>query len=156
MHYGTEEQKNHYLPRLANGEAIGTFALTERVGQNGVEGVEARVAGGKLTSTKLPVVDGDIATFAVVLGMGFQGCYGLPGADRYALEQLRRDLATELGVDPDRDWAGGVLQSVRVQDVQNLEAFNPPWHKSLWFGRLMAIAVLLCAAAGAASLFLLT
>ncbi len=28
MHYGTEEQKNHYLPRLAKGEEIPCFALT--------------------------------------------------------------------------------------------------------------------------------
>ena len=29
LHYGTEEQKNHYLPRLASGEDIPCFALTE-------------------------------------------------------------------------------------------------------------------------------
>ncbi len=29
MHYGTEEQKSHYLPRLANGKEIPCFALTE-------------------------------------------------------------------------------------------------------------------------------
>lgn len=28
LHYGTEEQKNHYLPRLANGQEIPCFALT--------------------------------------------------------------------------------------------------------------------------------
>lgn len=28
LNYGTEEQKNHYLPRLANGEEIPAFALT--------------------------------------------------------------------------------------------------------------------------------
>lgn len=28
LHYGTDEQKNHYLPRLANGEEIPCFALT--------------------------------------------------------------------------------------------------------------------------------
>ncbi len=28
LHYGTEEQKNHYLPRLASGEEIPAFALT--------------------------------------------------------------------------------------------------------------------------------
>ncbi|MCW9014827.1 MAG: acyl-CoA dehydrogenase [Gammaproteobacteria bacterium] len=28
MHYGTEEQKNHYLPRLASGDEIPCFALT--------------------------------------------------------------------------------------------------------------------------------
>ena len=29
LHYGTDEQKNHYLPRLASGEDIPCFALTE-------------------------------------------------------------------------------------------------------------------------------
>ena len=29
MHYGTEEQKKHFLPRLANGEEMPCFALTE-------------------------------------------------------------------------------------------------------------------------------
>ncbi|NKB55977.1 MAG: acyl-CoA dehydrogenase [Alphaproteobacteria bacterium] len=29
LHYGTEEQKDHYLPRLASGEEIPCFALTE-------------------------------------------------------------------------------------------------------------------------------
>lgn len=29
MHYGTDEQKNHYLPRLASGEEVPCFALTE-------------------------------------------------------------------------------------------------------------------------------
>ncbi|MEQ4616870.1 MAG: acyl-CoA dehydrogenase [Corticimicrobacter sp.] len=28
LHYGTDDQKNHYLPRLANGEEIPAFALT--------------------------------------------------------------------------------------------------------------------------------
>ena len=28
LHYGTEEQKNHYLPRLARGEEVPCFALT--------------------------------------------------------------------------------------------------------------------------------
>ncbi|HEY7764296.1 MAG TPA: acyl-CoA dehydrogenase, partial [Aestuariivirgaceae bacterium] len=29
LHYGTEDQRNHYLPRLASGEDIPCFALTE-------------------------------------------------------------------------------------------------------------------------------
>lgn len=88
-----------------------------------------------------------LATYAAVLGVGFQGCYGLPGADRYALGQLRRDLAAQLGVDPDRDWHGGVLQPIRIQDVENLEAFALPWHESLSFGRALALLTLVSAIA---------
>ncbi len=35
LHYGTEEQKNHYLPRLARGEEIPCFGLTGPRGRLG-------------------------------------------------------------------------------------------------------------------------
>lgn len=84
-----------------------------------------------------------IATYAAVLGIGFQGCYGLPGADRYALAQLRRDLAQQLGVDQDRDWTGGVLKAINVNEVQRLELFKIPWYKTVWFGRVLAALLFL-------------
>ena len=70
---GSDAQKKKYLPALASGEAIGTFALTEKPGQNDVEGVAAKVAGGKLNGSKMPVIDGDVATFAVVAAQGDKG-----------------------------------------------------------------------------------
>ncbi|MEQ9323194.1 MAG: DotU family type IV/VI secretion system protein [Polyangiaceae bacterium] len=88
-----------------------------------------------------------VATYFAALGVGFQGCYGLPGADRYALGQLRRDLAIQLGVDPDRDWSGGAIRTIRKEEVENLDLFKVPWHKSVWFGRVVAALVLLSAIA---------
>ena len=70
---GSDEQKQKYLPSLASGELIGTFALTEKAGQNDVENVAASVSGGKISGTKFPVVDGDIANFAVVAAQGDGG-----------------------------------------------------------------------------------
>jgi alkylation response protein AidB-like acyl-CoA dehydrogenase len=70
---GSEEQKQKYLPSLANGESIGTFALTEKAGQNDVENVTARVSDGKISGAKFPVIDGDIANFAVVAAQGDGG-----------------------------------------------------------------------------------
>jgi type VI secretion system protein ImpK len=86
-----------------------------------------------------------LATYATVLGLGFQGCYGLPGADRYALGQLRRDLAIQLGVDPDRDWTGGAIRTIRKEEVENLDLFKVPWHKAVWFGRLLVSLLLVSA-----------
>jgi acyl-CoA dehydrogenase len=63
---GSPEQKQRYLPRLAAGEIIGTLALSEKPGQNGAESVETRFEAGRVTGTKLPVPDGDVADFAVV------------------------------------------------------------------------------------------
>jgi type VI secretion system protein ImpK len=88
-----------------------------------------------------------VATYFAVLGIGFMGCYGLPGADRYALVQLRRDLARQLGVDPDRDWNSGVIKPIRADDVAQLEMFRQPWYKSLWLGRALGALVLLSAIA---------
>ncbi|MFP6640058.1 MAG: acyl-CoA dehydrogenase family protein, partial [Myxococcota bacterium] len=46
LRYGNTAQKKNYLPGLADGSAIGTFALTEKAGQNDIENVQARVSGG--------------------------------------------------------------------------------------------------------------
>ncbi len=70
---GSDAQKQAWLPRLASGEAIGTLALTEKVGQSDIEGVSSKVAAGRLSGTKTPVVDGDVATFAVVAALGDDG-----------------------------------------------------------------------------------
>ena len=64
---GSAEQKQKYLPGLASGERIGTFAISEKPGQNGTEVCETRFEGGQLTGTKIPVSDGDVADLAVVV-----------------------------------------------------------------------------------------
>jgi type VI secretion system protein ImpK len=93
-----------------------------------------------------------LATYVVVLGIGFQGRFGLPGADRYALAQLRRQLSIEMGVDPDRDWKGGVLKPVRADTGPSSLLPKEPWHKSLWVGRALMIVSLLGALVAASLL----
>jgi acyl-CoA dehydrogenase len=63
---GSETQKAYWLPKLASGEAIGTFAFNEGQGRMTPGKVEARVEGGRITGTKVPVADGSIADFAIV------------------------------------------------------------------------------------------
>ena len=63
---GTEEQKQKYLPKVSAGEIIGALALSEGPGAVTPKTIHTTAAGGKLTGTKLPVTDGDVADFAVV------------------------------------------------------------------------------------------
>lgn len=70
---GSEEQKKAYLPRLASGEAVGTFAFAEKVGQNGVTPADTKLSGDTLSGLKLPVPDGDVADFAVVVASADAG-----------------------------------------------------------------------------------
>jgi len=66
LRFGSDAQKKAMLPRLADGSAIGTFAFTEKPGQNAVADVESTVSAGVLRGTKLPVADGDVANLAIV------------------------------------------------------------------------------------------
>lgn len=81
QHYGTEEQKNHYLPRLARGEDIPCFALTgPRAGSDAASipdiGVVCRgqyhgqeVLGIKLNFSKRYIT---LAPVATLVGLAFQ------------------------------------------------------------------------------------
>ena len=68
--FGSDEQKKQYLPRLASGELIGTFAFAEGAGETDPASVATRLSGGKLSGEKLPVPDGDVAGIAVVVADG--------------------------------------------------------------------------------------
>lgn len=65
--FGSEAQKQNYLPRLAAGEIIGTFAMAEGRGAPQADKLSTAFADGKLSGEKLPVPDGDIADIAIVL-----------------------------------------------------------------------------------------
>jgi len=80
-HYGTEEQKNHYLPRLARGEEVPCFALTgPRAGSDAASipdtGVVCRgtwrgaeVVGIRLNFSKRYIT---LAPIATVIGLAFR------------------------------------------------------------------------------------
>ena len=91
---GSEAQKKAWLPKIAAGEVIGCFATSERAGALTEAQVQAKVEGGKLTGTKLPVTDGAIADLAVVLAREGSGTslflveLGGAGVAREALKTL--------------------------------------------------------------------
>lgn len=68
--YGTEAQKRHYLPRLARGEIIGCFGLTEPDAGSDPAGMTTRAekinGGWRLTGTKTWISNAPIADVFVV------------------------------------------------------------------------------------------
>ena len=72
--WGSDAQKQHYLPRLAAGELIGTLATSEGLGDLQVA---AQVKDGTLSGVKYPVPDGDCADFAVIIANDKDGSAGL-------------------------------------------------------------------------------
>lgn len=103
--YGTEKQKEAWLPKLAAGQIIGTVAVSEGTHAASPRNIQTAFAGGKLNGTKMPVPDGDIADVAVVLvnsgGTGEQAI-SLAIVDLKAAGVTREVLRT---IDPTRSHA---------------------------------------------------
>lgn len=64
---GSDAQKAALLPKVASGEIIGAFALSEGPGAPTPSGIQAKFENGTLSGVKVPVTDGDIAHYAVVV-----------------------------------------------------------------------------------------
>jgi len=102
VRFGSEEQKNQYLPRLVAGERIGTGAFFEGPGDLDASSIEATLHGGKLSGEKWPVPDGDVAGVAVVLAQDAQGRLDMVLVDLDARGVTRKPLKS---FDPSRSQA---------------------------------------------------
>lgn len=71
--FGTEAQKTRWLPGLASGELIGTWALAEGPGRATAESIQTRYDKGVINGHKTPVADGLIADLAVVVAQSQAG-----------------------------------------------------------------------------------
>ncbi|WP_433332262.1 acyl-CoA dehydrogenase family protein [Spirillospora sp. CA-294931] len=125
--YGSEEQKNQWLPRMASGEAIGCFGLTEpdRGSDPGDMLTRARRDGSDwvLNGTKMWITNGSLADVAVVWARtedegikGFLVPSGTPGftsADIHQKLSLRASVTSELALDDVRLPSDAVLPGVR-------------------------------------------
>ena len=68
--FGSEEQKNHYLPKMAQGEIIGCFGLTEPdAGSDpgSMKSVAKKVKGGfKINGSKTWITNAPIADILII------------------------------------------------------------------------------------------
>ena len=65
--FGSEEQKQKWLPQLATGDIIGTLAATEGAQAPSPNSVKTQFSNGQINGTKVPLADGETASVAIVL-----------------------------------------------------------------------------------------
>ena len=124
--YGSDEQKEHWLPRLASGDAIGCFGLTEPdFGSNpGGMRTRARRDGSDwiLTGTKMWITNGNLADVATVWAQTDEGVRGFvvptdtPGFTANPIHRklsLRASVTSELVLDNVRLPASAELPLAR-------------------------------------------
>ncbi len=123
--YGSEEQKNEWLPRMAAGQAIGCFGLTEPDHGSDPSSMKTKaVRNGSdwvLSGSKMWITNGSIADIAVVWAgteqgiRGFivpQGARGFTARDIHKKISLRASVTSELYFDDVRLPEDAVLPGV--------------------------------------------
>jgi glutaryl-CoA dehydrogenase len=124
--YGSEEQKQEWLPRMAAGEAIGCFGLTEPDHGSDPSSMQthAKIQNGNdwiLSGTKMWITNGSIADIAVVWASttdgirGFlvpRGTRGFTARNIHKKLSLRASVTSELHFDDVRLPADAVLPGV--------------------------------------------
>jgi glutaryl-CoA dehydrogenase len=124
--FGSEEQKQYWLPRMARGEVIGCFGLTEPDFGSDPSGMRttARRDGDSyvLNGTKMWITNGGIADLAVVWARAEEGIRGFlverstPGfttSDIHQKLSLRASVTSELHFEDCRVPAANMLPNVR-------------------------------------------
>ncbi|WP_367305124.1 acyl-CoA dehydrogenase [Sphingomonas tagetis] len=93
--YGTEEQKRKYLPKLASGEWVGCFGLTEPDAGSDPGGMRTRAekidSGYRLTGSKMWITNSPIADVMVVWAKSDAHGGGIKG---FVLERGMKGLST--------------------------------------------------------------
>ncbi|WJW66043.1 acyl-CoA dehydrogenase [Candidatus Chlorohelix allophototropha] len=124
--YGSEEQKQKYLPKMASGEFIGCFGLTEPDFGSDPSGMRtnARLEGNQyvLNGSKMWITNGSVADIAVVWAKTDEGIRGFivekgtPGFTANDIKHklsLRASVTSELHFDDCRIPAENVLPNVK-------------------------------------------
>jgi alkylation response protein AidB-like acyl-CoA dehydrogenase len=111
LDWGTEEQKQAWLPRLCSMDAIGCYGLTEPEAGSDVAGMSTTAKDGKITGEKWWITNGTVADVAVV--------FARTSDDRHSgiTAFLVTDLDAEKMDDPELGHRGSVHARLRFRDT---------------------------------------
>jgi acyl-CoA dehydrogenase len=124
LRFGSDAQKQEYLPKLAAGEIIGTLAMAERPGPADPTKLRASLTDGRVSGTKLAVPDGDVADFAIVAVRAERGP-GLVIADLTGPGVSRETVTT---IDPTRSHARIVFDGAPAEALPGSEGAESVRH----------------------------
>ncbi len=120
--YGSEEQRRQWLPRMAAGEVIGCFGLTEPHGGSDPANMKthARKDGGDwvINGSKMWITNGNVADIAIVWAQteeGIQGFVVEKGTPGFTAQEIKHKMSLRASV-----TSSLFFDNVRVPDSSRL------------------------------------
>jgi glutaryl-CoA dehydrogenase len=120
--YGSEEQKNRWLPSLAKGEAVGCYGLTEPDAGSDPSAIKTRAirrgGGWILNGAKMWITNGTIADVAVVWAKTDEGVQGFlveKGTNGFTAPEMKGKLSLRASVTSEL-----IFQDAHVPDGSRL------------------------------------
>jgi glutaryl-CoA dehydrogenase len=120
--YGSEEQKQHWLPQMAAGKVIGCFGLTEPQGGSDPANMktQAKKDGGDwvINGAKMWITNGNLAQIAIVWAQtdeGIQGFIVPTNSKGFAAQEVHKKMSLRASV-----TSGLFFDNVRVPDSNRL------------------------------------
>ncbi len=120
--YGTEDQREKYLPGMARGEIIGCFGLTEPHGGSDPANMKthAKKDGGDwvINGAKMWITNGNLADIAIVWAMtdeGIQGFIVEKGTPGFVAQEIKHKMSLRASV-----TSGLFFDNVRVPEANRL------------------------------------
>jgi glutaryl-CoA dehydrogenase len=120
--FGTEEQKNQWLPKMAGGEAIGCFGLTESHGGSDPASnkTHAKRDGGDwiINGNKMWITNGSIADFALVWAQTDEGARAFlveKGTKGFSAVDIKKKLSMRASITSEL-----IFEDARVPDQNRL------------------------------------
>lgn len=129
--YGTEEQKQKYLPKLATGEMLAAFALTEPGAGSDAAGIKTRAVRDEkkgvyvLNGNKMWITNGGIADFFTIFAKEEIDVPGEGKKDKISTFMVTRDMGVQSGKKEEKmgiratSTAELILENVEVP-IENL------------------------------------
>ncbi|MEM7118945.1 MAG: acyl-CoA dehydrogenase family protein [Chloroflexota bacterium] len=110
---GSEDQKQKWLPQLAEGAVIGTLAYAEKAGRTTAATLETRVENGKINGRKTTVADAEIAQLIIVAAKSEIG----DGASLYLVPLRQEGISFESikTIDPSMNHANIIFNGASAE-----------------------------------------
>jgi acyl-CoA dehydrogenase len=147
LRFASPEQQARYLPKLASGELIGTFAYVEGSGPFEPRTSACAVIENKLHGTKLVVADGLSSDIAIVTA---KGANGEPGLFVVNLADSTVSRSLTPGIDPSRPHATITFDDAPFEPLPGATTNDAAWEVLNRAAALMAFEQLGVASAALA------